>query len=165
MRETIGRLLHAPATDRPHAIALITEAVWWVTMVDATLVRYHPDTYDSVLAADPARPVIESTFSGLRFVRNQMGYHVDPADFIRPADRRAIGPNGSAPLAAWTWRPVAEPGVDALPARGQEWEMIRYRDYESRLARRSIGETFQCASDFLRLVWQASMPPAASGAS
>ena len=28
----------------------ISEAVWWVTMVDATLVRHHPDAYDGVLA-------------------------------------------------------------------------------------------------------------------
>ena len=33
---------------------MITEAVWWVTMVDATLVRYHPDTYSDVLARQDA---------------------------------------------------------------------------------------------------------------
>jgi len=50
MRETIDRLLRARGWDRPHAFAVISEAVWWVTMVDATLVRYHPDAYDGVLA-------------------------------------------------------------------------------------------------------------------
>ena len=51
MRETIDRLLRARGWDHPHAFAAISEAVWWVTMVDATLVRYHPDAYDGVLAA------------------------------------------------------------------------------------------------------------------
>jgi hypothetical protein len=54
MRETIDRLLRARGWDRPHAFAVISEAVWWITMVDATLVRYHPDPYDSVLAGHDA---------------------------------------------------------------------------------------------------------------
>jgi hypothetical protein len=29
--------------------------------------------------------VIEETFAGLRFVSNQMGYHLDPADFLQMA--------------------------------------------------------------------------------
>ena len=86
MAETIDRLLRARGLDRPHAFAVISEAVWWVTMVDATLVRYHPDAYDAVLAAHEAaeRLAIEGTFGGLRFVRNQMGYYLDHADFIQP---------------------------------------------------------------------------------
>ncbi len=28
--------------DLPQALAVISEAVWWVTMVDATVIRYHP---------------------------------------------------------------------------------------------------------------------------
>jgi len=39
MRDTIDRLLRARASDQPHGYAAISEAVWWVTMVDATLVR------------------------------------------------------------------------------------------------------------------------------
>jgi len=30
--------------------------------------------------------VIEETFAGLRFVSNQMGYHLDPADFLQPEE-------------------------------------------------------------------------------
>ena len=40
------------ALDPPQAFAVIREAVWWVTIVDATLVRYHP-AYRQVLAARP----------------------------------------------------------------------------------------------------------------
>ena len=44
----------ARGLDLPQALAVISEAVWWVTMVDATVVRYYPDAYDRVLAAlDP----------------------------------------------------------------------------------------------------------------
>ena len=144
MRETIDRLLRARGWARPHAFAVIGEAVWWVTLVDATLVRYHPDAYDGVLASHDAaeRQVIEGTFGGLRFVRNQMGYYLDHADIIQPARGAAI--------AAWTWRSLPEPGLDALPARGQEWEMTRYREYQARLADQPVGDTFRCAAAFLR---------------
>ena len=55
MRETTGRLLRATDWDRANGFAVISEAVWWVTMVDATLMRYHPDIYSRVLAGqDPA---------------------------------------------------------------------------------------------------------------
>jgi hypothetical protein len=142
MRETIDRLLRARGWDQPHAFAAVSEAVWWVTMVDATLVRYHPDAYDGVLAGHgrDEREVIEGTFGGLRFVRNQMGYYLDHADFIKP---------GSAAIASWSWRPLPEPGLDSLPARGQEWEMARYREYQARLAGQPVGETFTCATAFL----------------
>jgi len=37
--------------------------VWWVTIVDANLVRYHSGAYDQVLAGQPAadRALIEET--------------------------------------------------------------------------------------------------------
>jgi hypothetical protein len=54
MRDTIDRLLRARSLDEPQAFAVVSEAVWWVTMVDGTLVRYHPDAYDGVLAGQDA---------------------------------------------------------------------------------------------------------------
>ena len=142
MRDSIDRLLRARGWDQPHAFAAVSEAVWWVTMVDATLVRYHPDAYDGVLAGHAAdeREVIEGTFGGLRFVRNQMGYYLDHDDFIKP---------GAAAIASWTWRPLPEPGLDSLPARGQEWELTRYREYQARLADQPVGDTFRRAAIFL----------------
>ncbi len=153
MRETTGRLLSTKGLDRPQAFGLITEAVWWITMVDATLVRYHPETYgDTLDDAPPAeRKVIEETFAGLRFVRNRMGYEADHADFIQPGPAGA-GAGGQAGLiATWTWKPVAEPALTTLPARGQEWEMSRYQAYQAQLASHSIGDTFGQAREFLRL--------------
>jgi hypothetical protein len=70
-----------------------------------------------------------------------MGYYLDQADFIEPGRGTAI--------AAWTWRPVLEPGFDSLPARGQEWEMTRYREYQVWLAGQPVGETFRRAKAFL----------------
>ena len=55
MRETVDRLLRVSTSDQPHGFAAISEAVWWVTMVDATLVRYHPDAYDAALAGHGPR--------------------------------------------------------------------------------------------------------------
>jgi hypothetical protein len=152
MRETVDRLLRARSWDQPHAFAVISEAVWWVTMVDATLVRYHPDTYDCALAARaPAeRQVVEETFGGLRFVRNRMGYYLDHADFIQPEAGLGGAVEGSAPLAMWTWRSLPEPALAELAPRGQEWEMTRYREYQAQLAAKPVGETFRRATAFLQ---------------
>src|SRR5580658_1943142 len=146
MRDTVDRLRRARTSDRPHGFAAISEAVWWVTLVDATLVRYHPDIYDAVLAGhdEEERRVIEGMLGGLRFVRNWMGYHLDHSDFIQPE-----GVSGSGPIAAWTWRSLPEPVLAALPARGQEWEMTRYRDYQARLAGQPAGEILGRTTDFL----------------
>ena len=154
MRETIDRLLRARGWDQPHAFAVISEAVWWVTMVDATLVRYHPDAYDAVLAGHGGaeRAVIEGTFGGLRFVRNRMGYYLDHADFIQPQQNPAPGP-----VATWTWRSLPEPALALLPARGQEWEMARYREYQAQLAARPVGETFRRAAAFLQVASEGSL--------
>jgi hypothetical protein len=93
MRDATDRVLRRRTSGGPQAFALISEAVWWVTIVDATLVRYHHDTYNAVLAgqAAPERVMIEGTLAGLRFVRNRMGYYADPADFIQPRHGRSAG--------------------------------------------------------------------------
>jgi hypothetical protein len=81
MRDATGRLLRVTARDRARLFAVVSEAVWWVTIVDATLVRYHPDTYDGLLTGRPPadRQMIEETLAGLRFVRNRMGQYFDVA--------------------------------------------------------------------------------------
>src|SRR5262249_60298413 len=75
LSEAAVRLPGVQAWDRPRAFAAIGEAVWWITMVDATLVRHHPGVYDAVMAAQaPAeRQLAEGTLGGLRFVRNWLG--------------------------------------------------------------------------------------------
>src|SRR5712664_2044578 len=84
MSDTTERLPRVRAADRPRAFAVIGEAVWWVTIVDATLVRHHPNTYDGVLAGQiPAeRRLTEGTLGGLRSVRNRIGLDADLADLI-----------------------------------------------------------------------------------
>jgi len=149
MRDATAHLRGAAARDRARALAAISEAVWWVTIVDGTLVRYHPAGYDAVLEAHtPAdRQLIEETLSGLRFVRNRMGHYLDPVDFIAArAGSRAVA------LTAWTWKPVPEPALASLPARGQAWEMTRYRAYQARLAGHAVGDIFDRAEEFLSLV-------------
>jgi hypothetical protein len=160
MRDATGRLMRVTGRDRPRAFAAISEAMWWITIVDATLVRYHPDTYDEVMAAQPGaeRRLIEGTLSGLRFVRNRMGQYLDPADFIEPADSHS-GP-GDAGIRAWTWKPVRRPALAPLPPRGQAWEMTRYRAYQAQLAGHTMGETFERAAGFLLLAAEAGQPAA-----
>jgi hypothetical protein len=149
MGDATGRLLRVRAAGQPHALAAVSEAVWWVTIVDSTLLRYHARAYDNVLAEQsPAqRRLIEGTLAGLRFVRNQMGLHLDPADFIRPAAVRAAGDDDRGP--AWTWASLPEPPVRSLPPSGQAWERTRYRAYQARLAGQPVQETFGRAAQFL----------------
>ncbi len=151
MHDTTRRLGRVRASDRAQAFAVIGEAVWWVTIVDATLVRHYPDDYDSALESLPAqeRRATETTFAGLRFVRNRMGYHADHADFIQPAVDES---GGDAPITEWTWRSLPEPAVSALAPRGQEWELSRYQAYQDVLATHGVGETFGRTADFLDLV-------------
>jgi len=149
MRETTDRLLRTGSLDRANGFAVISEAVWWVTMVDATLMRYHPDIYSGVLGRQDTsqRRITEDTFGGLRFVRNRMGYDTDPADFIQPIDS---GPNGGH-IAAWAWKSVPEPVLASLTERAWEWEMTRYRAYQAQLAGQPIGDSFSRATAFLCL--------------
>ena len=105
MSDTTERLTRMRAWDRPRAFAVIGEAVWWVTIVDATLVRHHPDAYDAVMAgqAPAQRQLVEETLAGLRFVRNRIGDEADLAEFIEPGD---AGPGaGERRITGWTWKP------------------------------------------------------------
>ncbi len=168
MRDTTERLGKARAHDQAQAFAVIGEAVWWVTIVDATLVRYYPDEYDAALAALPAarRRAVETTLGGLRFVRNRMGYYADHADFIQSGGDAQGGRD--VRITEWTWRSLPAPAVADLPPRGQEWELSRYGAYQELLAGHRIGETFDRTSAFLDLVAetvQAAGEAAAAGQS
>ncbi len=168
MTEVTGRLGgdRAPALDLRHAAITVSEATWWVTLVDATLVRYFPGRYDAILDNQPApeRAEIEHTLGGLRYVRNQMGVHLDPDEFLRePAGRdngARPGP-AAAPDVTWTWSSLPEPVTQELTPRGQEWERSRYQDYQDWLAGRAITRAFALAAQFLRMA-AASFPPESS---
>jgi anti-anti-sigma factor len=147
MTETIGRLPAVPWWDRSRAFAVIAEAVWQVTLVDATLVRHHLDTYDDILARQgPAqRRLTEQTLAGLRFVRNHIGPETSLAGFLQSGSPGAC----SERITGWSWKPVPEPGLASLAPHGREWELARYRAYQERLAERTIGQTFGRAAEFL----------------
>lgn len=148
LEDSAERLCKAQVMSLPEALAVISEAVWWVTLVDATMIRYHHDAYDhalDVLSAEE-RKITEGTFTGLRFVRNCMGFYVDPADFIQP-QRDDLG--GDAPVAAWTWRQVPAPVSAMFPQRARAWETGRYLQYRLHLAERPVGETIHRAARFL----------------
>ena len=146
MRDTADLLAAMQARHGARAFAVIGEMVWWVTIVDATLVRYHPDAYDGLLTGKvPARRrLIEGTLGGLRFARNRMRGDAGCGDLVHPM------PGGNDDLvAAWTWRPAPEPRLESLRPRGRAWEMSRYQAYLAHLAGRAIGETIGVATTFL----------------
>ena len=141
MTEAAGRFSRSGAWDLSHAAAAVGETVWWVTLVDATLVRYHPRVYEAALASEPTRRrKIEETLAGLRYIRNQLGQSVEPDAFIRPDGAARTG---------WSWRPLPEPVLGTLAPRAKEWELSRYHAYQARLAGRDIGRAFTRCSVFL----------------
>jgi hypothetical protein len=149
MTETIERLSAVARWDRSRAFTAISEAVWQVTLVDATLVRHHLDTYDQVMARqDPAQRLLtEQTLAGLRFVRNHIGSEASLAGFLWPAGAGA----GRGDLTGWSWKPIPEPAFASLAPRGRTWEQARYRAYQAYLAGQPIGQTFGRAAEFLNL--------------
>ena len=149
MNEAAGRLPGVQAWDRPRAFAAIGEAVWWITMVEATLVRHHAGIYDAVRAAQaPAeRQVVEQTLAALRFVRNWMGREACLAGVIETGRISA----GDRLITGWTWKGAPEPPFASLPPNTQAREMARYRAYQAHLAGHTIGEILERAVAFLTL--------------
>lgn len=143
MTDALARLAAATAADTPHAVAAATESVWWITAVDAAMTRRHPQAYGRALAAlDPAaRRAIERSIAGLRYIRSQLGFHADPADFIQT---QAAG-NGDTPATAWTWHLVSPPRAQRSTAR----EQSPYREYRAQLAARPLAEALTQVADFL----------------
>lgn len=158
MVETVDRLRRVKAWDAARAAALIGEAVWWVTIVDWTMVRYHPETYDAILAgaAGADRAAIEESLAGLRYVRNNMGHHIDHVDFVGGPERQRGQPPDR--IADWAWRALPNPSLAALSPASREWEMDRYRAYQGRLAGHAVGESFGTARQFLALVASTAEP-------
>jgi len=148
MSEATGRLAGVKVWDRPRALAAIGEAVWWITMVDATLVRHHPGIYDAAKAAQgPAQGLVDQTLAGLRFVRNWMGRDGGLGEVVETGGLTA----GNRRITHWTWRPAPEPVLAAFPPRGRAWEIARYRAYQAHLVGDTIGQTFGRAVTFLTL--------------
>jgi len=151
MCDVTERLRRVRAGDQARTLVAISEAVWWVTIVDATLVRHHPGSYDAILAGrSPAeRRLIETTLAGLRFVRNQMGHDRDPADFICPAPGRPGSDQDS--IATWIWASLPEPRLASLAPSGRAWERARYHAYQAQLAGHPVGDVFGRAAAFLKV--------------
>jgi hypothetical protein len=151
MSDSTQQLSQVGADNLPRGFAVISEAVWWVTIVDATLVRHHPEPYDSVMAAQPppAREQVEATLAGLRFVRNKIGGGAGLAEFAGPSTSGRCAEEGT--VTSWTWRPVPESALGSLPPRGRAWEKTRHQGYQAQLVAHTIGETFGQAAAFLKL--------------
>jgi anti-sigma B factor antagonist len=149
MSEATGRLSAVEVWDQPRALAAIAEAVWWITMVDATLVRHRQGAYDAAMAARaPAeRRLIEQTLAGLRFVRNRIGRKASLEELIGPESPDA----GNGRITGRRWKGVPEPPAASFPPRGQAWEMVRYRAYHAQLEGHALGETFAHTVPFLTL--------------
>ena len=156
MSEATARLAGVTVWERPRAVAAIEEAVWWITMVDATLVRHHPQVYDSALTSRPRaeRLLIEQTLAGLRFVRNWMGRDGWAGAIIETGGPRA----GNRRITGWTWKRVPEPALTRLAPRGQAWEMSRYRAYQACLAGQTIETTIGRAVTFVALTGANAAP-------
>ncbi len=160
MNETTGRLTAVRSSYPVQAITAVGEAVWRVTIVDATLLRHHPHAYDRVMASQPAseRTLVEGTLAGLRFVRNRMGFDDDLADFVDTTANRTT--SGGRPAPDWRWKSLPEPAMTLLTPRGQTWERTRYEAYQMHLVGQAPSDTFSRAAEFLnRTAAQAALFP------
>lgn len=148
MRGAVRRLAVLGAADPATVLALINDAIWAVTIVDAAMVRYHPEVYERVLAAGPMadRQVIEESLAGLRFVRNQIHDEAMLAELVEPG--RAQRGAGQAGLPDWTWKPPPGPAAER-GARAQAWATARQQGYQAQLAGHPVGEVFERAATFL----------------
>ena len=147
LRDTVQQLAGLTVTGPPEAYAVIGEAVWRVTIVDATMVRYHPGVYQQTVTGQSLqqRQVTEKTLAGLRFVRNQMGYRYPPSAFIQPAGIADL--SAGSLVAEWIWK--APPPPPPSPPGRPGWEMDRYQAYLTQLAGHVTGEAFQQTAAFL----------------
>ena len=154
--EALRRL--AAAADTPQAVAAATEAVWWITTADAALNRDHPRPYGRTAAAlDPAvRRAVERSLAGFRFIRSQLGYHADPADFIQAQAR----PGSNRSPAAWTWNQLPPPSQQ----RGSTREASPYREYRVQLAGRPLPEALKLTARFLTQAHIAATQPGSTPA-
>jgi hypothetical protein len=172
MTDAADRFAWATEWQLSQAAASVTEAVWWITLIDATLVRYEPHGYEKTLASlgPRRRRKTEETLTGLRYVRNKLGASVDPATLIRPFRRNAggvggdisggdisgaggvgdiSGAGGPGGASAWTWNTLPEPDLALLPENSRDWETSRYRAYQARLAGHDVGRVFARCTAFL----------------
>jgi hypothetical protein len=175
MAEAADRFAWATEWDLAHAAAAVSEIVWWITLVDATLVRYQPGGYEHTLAAlgPGRRRKTEETLAGMRYVRNQLGCSVDPACLIRSFRRAGDGAapgSGKEPgtsgdrtggkhaggARAWRWNPMPEPALAQVPEETLRWEMSRYHAYQARLAERDVARSFARCAGFLERAAAAS---------
>ena len=71
MRHAVERLATEQPPNQAHGFEMISDVVWRVTLVDATLVRYHYRAYEAALTAQGpvGRQAAAGTLAGLRFVR------------------------------------------------------------------------------------------------
>jgi len=145
MTESAGRLALAHLWELPQVAAAVAETVWWVTLVDATLVRYHVQAYEKALASTTVRRrKTEETLEGLRHVRNELARTADPTVFVAAV----TGEDGTT---VWTWHPLPEPELGTLAPRSRPWELSRYRAYQARLAGHRITRAFARCTEFLAM--------------
>ena len=114
MHDAVERLAGQEPPDQARGFEMISDAVWRVTLVDATLVRYHHRAYEAVMRAqDPAaRQAVEGTLARLRSCVT--GWVITP-----------IPPSSSSPGTAVPAPVMAPRPGGGDPCRNQRWHRSR----------------------------------------
>jgi hypothetical protein len=137
MSEATDRLPRVRAWNRPRAFAVISEAVWWVTIVDATLVRHHPDAARRN-EHDSRRPG-PGDAQDLRDPRQATG--------LQRGHRRGTSPVETEHMRALVALAVAPQRVQAAPPKPRTGSALRWcspRNNLQELARRRMSAPRAC---------------------
>jgi hypothetical protein len=125
LADTAERLCKAGNMNLPEALALVSEAVWWVTLVDATMIRYHHDAYDRALGTAWATTWTSRTSSS----RSTTASAATPPSLPGRGDRRPSrcraccrngqgGPQPGKTAGTCITVPILPAGLSARPSTG-----------------------------------------------
>jgi hypothetical protein len=141
MNRAADRVNMVPPHDAVGAFAAIGETLWWVTLVNDTLRRRHPDAYDHALNLQTPR--VQDVIEGLRSIRHRLGHEVDLVEIIELVAARP-DVYGDGRVTAWRWRAVPP------PTRSDGRDLKGYAAYQFAVEGRNIVDTFTQALCFLR---------------
>jgi hypothetical protein len=151
MISAADRVSMIPANQPAKAFAAFAEALWWITVVNDSLVNRFPDAY--VAAAKLWPPGVKDTVAGLRSVRHRIAHEVDLVEFFQPVASEFPYLGIERGITAWTWKSVPP------PTRTFQRDVEGHQAYERAVAGQNVVGVFSYALSFFRQVLSLAQSP------